>query len=98
MADGEPWRSTTCKFHYLIAFITNLEDNNDYFAHQSQLQPSENCFKTLYTGEYTPIGKVIYGLDTLTKIKAGSKSEYVLRPNFINYFASPGLPLFGIGA
>lgn len=33
-------------------FITNLEDNNDYFAHQSQLQPSENCFKTLYTGEY----------------------------------------------
>ena len=40
----------------------------------------------LYTGEYTPVGKVIYGLDALRKIKAGNKSEYVLRPDFINYF------------
>ena len=40
----------------------------------------------LYTGEYTPLGKVIYGLDALKKIKAGNKSEYVLRPDFINYF------------
>ena len=39
----------------------------------------------LYVGEYTPIGKVIYGLDALKKIKYGSKSEYVLRPDFINY-------------
>ena len=40
----------------------------------------------LYVGEYTPVGKVIYGLDALKKIKAGNKSEYVLRPDFINYF------------
>jgi len=40
----------------------------------------------LYVGEYTPVGKVIYGLDALKKIKTGSKSEYVLRPDFINYF------------
>jgi len=40
----------------------------------------------LYNGEYTPVGKVIYGLDALKKIKYGSKSEYVLRPDFINYF------------
>lgn len=40
----------------------------------------------LYTGEYTPVGKVIYGLDALKKIKSGNKSEYVLRPDFINYF------------
>ena len=40
----------------------------------------------LYTGEYTPIGKVIYGLDALKKIKAGNKVQYVLRPDFINYF------------
>ena len=40
----------------------------------------------LYKGEYTPVGKVIYGLDALRKIKAGNKSEYVLRPDFINYF------------
>ena len=40
----------------------------------------------LYVGEYTPIGKVIYGLDALKKIKTGSKSEYVLRPDYINSF------------
>ena len=40
----------------------------------------------LYSGEYTPVGKVIYGLDALKKIKVGNKSEYVLRPDFINYF------------
>jgi len=40
----------------------------------------------LYTGEYTPVGRVIYGLDALKKIKSGNKSEYVLRPDFINYF------------
>ncbi len=40
----------------------------------------------LYEGEYTPIGKVIYGLDALKKIKAGNKVQYVLRPDFINYF------------
>ena len=40
----------------------------------------------LYVGEYTPVGKVIYGLDALKKIKAGNKVEYVLRPDFINYF------------
>ena len=40
----------------------------------------------LYVGEYTPIGKVTYGLDALKKIKAGDKVEYVLRPDFINSF------------
>ena len=38
----------------------------------------------LYEGEYTPIGKVIYGIDVLEKIKYLDKSEYVLRPDFIN--------------
>ena len=40
----------------------------------------------LYVGEYTPIGKVIYGLDALKKIKSGEKVQYVLRPDFINSF------------
>ena len=40
----------------------------------------------LYVGEYTPIGKVTYGLDALKKIKAGDKVEYVFRPDFINSF------------
>ena len=40
----------------------------------------------LYEGEYTPIGKVIYGINVLEKIKYLDKSEYVLRPDFINTF------------
>jgi cyclophilin family peptidyl-prolyl cis-trans isomerase len=38
----------------------------------------------LYETEYTPIGKVIYGLETLGTIKYLDKSQYVLRPDFIN--------------
>ncbi|MDC0167954.1 peptidylprolyl isomerase [bacterium] len=39
----------------------------------------------LYQNEYTPIGKVIYGLDALKKIKVGNYSQYVLDPDYINY-------------
>ena len=38
----------------------------------------------LYETEYTPIGKVIFGLDALEKIKYLDKSQYVLRPDYIN--------------
>ena len=38
----------------------------------------------LYETEYTPIGRVIYGLEALEKIKYLEKSEYVLRPDYIN--------------
>ena len=38
----------------------------------------------LFEGEYTPIGNVTHGFTALTKIKPGNKSEYVLRPDFIN--------------
>ena len=40
----------------------------------------------LFEGEYTPVGKVIYGLEVLKKIKYGRRSEYILRPDFINWF------------
>jgi len=40
----------------------------------------------LYEGEYSPVGKVIYGLEVLKKIKYDDKVEYVLRPDFINTF------------
>ena len=41
----------------------------------------------LFEGEYTPVGKVLYGLEVLKKIKYLQKhSEYVLRPDFINTF------------
>ena len=40
----------------------------------------------LYQGEYTPVGKVIFGLDALKKIKVGDKTDYVLRPDYIKEF------------
>ena len=40
----------------------------------------------LFEGEYTPIGKVIYGLEILKKIKHQRHSEFILRPDFINTF------------
>ena len=39
-----------------------------------------------FNGRYTPIGKVLYGLEVLKKIKNNDKSDYVLRPDFINSF------------
>jgi len=38
----------------------------------------------LFEGEYTPIGKVIYGIKVLEKVRYSHRSEYVLRPDFIN--------------
>jgi len=40
----------------------------------------------LFEGEYTPVGKVLYGLEALKKIKKQRNSEYILRPDFINTF------------
>jgi len=40
----------------------------------------------LFEGEYTPVGKVLYGLEVLEKIKHQRHSEYILRPDFINSF------------
>ena len=40
----------------------------------------------LFEGEYSPVGKVLHGLEVLEKIKFNDKSEYVLRPDFINEF------------
>ena len=38
----------------------------------------------LFESEYTPIGKVLYGINVLEKIRYSHRSEYVLRPDFIN--------------
>ena len=38
----------------------------------------------LFEGEFTPIGRVLYGIKVLKKIKYSHRSEYVLRPDFIN--------------
>ena len=42
--------------------------------------------ESLFEGEYTPVGKVIYGLEILKKIKYQRHSENILRPDFINTF------------
>ena len=38
----------------------------------------------LFKEEYTPIGRVIYGLEILETISDDHRREYVLRPDFIN--------------
>ena len=53
----------------------NTEDSQFFITLQNE---------PLYEGEYTPIGKVLYGLETLKTIKYLDKSVYVLRPDFIN--------------
>ena len=40
----------------------------------------------LFEGEYTPIGKVLYGLEVLKKVKFMPKFHIVPRPDFINSF------------
>lgn len=40
----------------------------------------------LFEGEYTPVGKVIFGLEVLEKVKFVPKFEIVPRPDFINSF------------
>ncbi len=40
----------------------------------------------LFKEEYTPIGRVIYGLEILDTIADDHRREYVLKPDFINSF------------
>ena len=53
----------------------NTEDSQFFITLQDE---------PLYEGEYSPIGKILYGLETLRTIKYLDKSVYVLRPDFIN--------------
>tara|TARA_B100000035_G_scaffold107635_1_gene91285 strand:+ start:579 stop:1226 length:648 start_codon:yes stop_codon:yes gene_type:complete len=41
----------------------------------------------LFKQEYTPIGRVIYGIEILKTITDDHRREYVLRPDFINSFS-----------
>ena len=58
-------------------FATDTEDSQFFIILEDE---------PLYEGEYTPVGKVVYGLEVLKKIKYLKNSEYVLRPDFINTF------------
>ena len=58
-------------------FKNNTEDSQFFIILQDE---------PLFEGEYTPVGKVIYGLEVLEKIKYLRNTEYILRPDFINTF------------
>ena len=59
------------------AFKNDTEDSQFFITLQDE---------PLFEGEYTPVGKVLYGIEVLKKIKNQRNSEYVLRPDFINSF------------
>ena len=59
------------------AFKNDTEDSQFFIILQDE---------PLFEGEYTPVGKVLYGLEVLEKIKYQRNSEYILRPDFINSF------------
>ena len=80
--------------------LLKSELNNDFiftkgsvgFARTSEFDTEDSEFFItlkeipIYQGEYTPIGKVVRGLDILKKIKTGNKAIYVLRPDYIRTF------------
>ena len=59
------------------AFKNDTEDSQFFIILQDE---------PLFEGEYTPVGKVLFGLEVLKKIKYERRSEYILRPDFINSF------------
>ena len=56
-------------------FQMNTEDSQFFIVLQDE---------PLFEGEYTPVGKVLYGLEVLEKIKFVHKFHIVPRPDFIN--------------
>jgi len=58
-------------------YKNNTEDSQFFIILQDE---------PLFEGEYTPVGKVLFGLEVLKKIKFERRSEYVLRLDFINSF------------
>ena len=58
-------------------FRNNTEDSQFFIILEDE---------PLYEGEYTPVGRVIYGVKVLNKIKFLDNSEYIPRPDFINTF------------
>ena len=58
-------------------FELNTEDSQFFIILQDE---------PLYEGEYTPVGKVLYGLEVLKKVKFVPRFPIVPRPDFINSF------------
>ena len=58
-------------------FQMNTEDSQFFIILQDE---------PLFEGEYTPVGKVLYGFEVLKKVKFMPKFHVVPRPDFINSF------------
>ena len=58
-------------------FQMNTEDSQFFIILQDE---------PLFEGEYTPLGKVLYGIEVLEKVKFMPKLQIVPRPDFINSF------------
>ena len=72
------------KFKYKkgsVGLARNLELNTEDSQFFIILQD-----EPLFEGEYTPLGRVLYGLEVLETIKFVSKFHIVPRPDFINSF------------
>lgn len=74
--DGQ-FRYTKGSVGFARTFKNNTEDSQFFIILQDE---------PLFEGEYTPVGKVLYGLEVLEKIKFSRNSEFILRPDFINTF------------
>ena len=74
--DGE-FKYTKGSVGLARSFKNDTEDSQFFIILQDE---------PLFENEYTPVGKVLYGLDVLKKIKYSNNSEYILRPDFINFF------------
>ena len=73
----EEFKYTRGSVGFARTFKNDTEDSQFFIILQDE---------PLFEGEFTPVGKVLYGLDVLKKIKYLNNSEYVLRPDFINTF------------
>ena len=71
------FKYTTGSVGLVRTFKNNTEDSQFFIVLQDE---------PLFEGEYTPGGRVLYGIEVLKKIKNQRNSEYILRPDFINSF------------
>ena len=74
--DGE-FKYTKGSVGLVRTFRNNTEDSQFFIILQDE---------PLFEGEFTPIGKVLYGIEVLKTIKFLNNSEYILSPDFINTF------------
>ena len=74
--DGE-FKYTRGSVGFARTFEMNTEDSQFFIILKDE---------PLFEGEYTPVGKVLYGMEVLETIKFMPKFHIVPRPDFINSF------------